>query len=77
MNSSNNHMTTFAQDSATLHANGYEVQVLKDALSDYRKTWIGYIRDCEEGKRPGMDPEGAKMILEDIEGLMLKMGNQS
>ena len=70
-------MTTFAQDSATLHANGYEVQVLKDALSDYRKTWIGYIRDCEEGKRPNMDPEGAKMILDDIEGLMLKMGNQS
>tara|TARA_B100002019_G_scaffold120351_1_gene103326 strand:+ start:464 stop:676 length:213 start_codon:yes stop_codon:yes gene_type:complete len=70
-------MTTFAQDSATLHANGYEVQVLRDALSDYRKTWIGYIRDCEEGKRPNMDPEGAKMILDDIEGLMLKMSNQS
>ena len=70
-------MTTFAQDSITLHASGYEVQALKDALSEYRKMWIGYIRDCDEGKRPGMSPEGAKMILDDIEGLMLKMGNQS
>ena len=54
----------------TITANDYEVQVLRDALSDYRKTWVSYIRDCDEGKRPNMDPRGAKIILEDIEGLI-------
>ena len=54
----------------TITVNGYDLHVLRDALKDYRKTWESYIRDCDEGKRPNMDPVGAKMILEDIEGLI-------
>ena len=63
-------------DFVNLTATGYEVQVVRDALSDYRKTWIGYIRDCDEGKRPNMDPVGAKMILDDIEALMERVSIQ-
>lgn len=63
-------MKTFSAESATLTAQGYEVQVLRDALSDYRRQWIDNIRDCKEGKRPNMSLEGAEMILEDTERLM-------
>lgn len=63
-------------DCINLPATGYEVHVLRDALSDYRKTWMGYIRDCDEGKRPNMDPVGAKMILDDIEALMERVSIQ-
>ena len=55
----------------------HEVVALRDALSDYRRTWIDLIRDCEEGKRPNMSLEGARMVLADIEALMVKAGNQS
>ena len=54
----------------TITVNGYDLHVLRDALADYRKTWTSYIRDCDEGKLPNMDIVGAKMILEDIEGLI-------
>lgn len=63
-------MKTFSAESAILTAQGYEVQVLRDALSDYRRQWIDNIRDCKEGKRPNMSLEGAEMILEDTERLM-------
>jgi hypothetical protein len=63
-------MKTFSAESATLTAQGYEVQVLRDALSDYRRQWIDNIRDCKDGKRPNMSLEGAEMILEDTERLM-------
>jgi len=63
-------MKTFSAESATLTAQGYEVQVLRDALSDYRRQWIDNIRDCKEGKRPNMSLHGAEMILEDTERLM-------
>jgi len=58
-----------------LHVNGYDLHVLRDALKDYRKTWESYLRDCDEGKRPNMDPVGAKMILKDIEGLIERLSD--
>jgi hypothetical protein len=63
-------MRTFAEERATLPLVGYEVQVMRDALSDYRRMWIDNIRDCREGRRPNMSLEGAEMILEDTERLM-------
>lgn len=63
-------MKTFSAESVTLTAQGYEVQVLRDALSDYRRQWIDNIRDCKDGKRPNMSLHGAEMILEDTERLM-------
>jgi|SaaInlV_120m_DNA_3_1039746.scaffolds.fasta_scaffold35640_3 hypothetical protein len=68
---------TFGVESANVSANGYEVQVLRDALSDYRRTWMGLIRDCEEGRRPNMDPKGAQMILDDTEELMRRLSESS
>lgn len=68
---------TFGVESAALTAKGYEVQVLRDALSDYRKTWIDLIRDCDEGKRPNMDPEGARMILQDVEELQRRLSEST
>ena len=62
--------TTFAEERATLPLVGYEVQVIRDALSDYRREWINNVRDCREGRRPNMSLEGAEMILEDTERLM-------
>jgi hypothetical protein len=62
--------TTFAEERATLPLQGYEVQVIRDALSDYRREWINNVRDCREGRRPNMSLEGAEMILQDTERLM-------
>lgn len=63
-------MKTFAEERATLPLVGYEVQVIRDALSNYRREWINNVRDCREGLRPNMSLEGAEMILEDTERLM-------
>lgn len=63
-------MRTFAEERATLPLVGYEVQVIRDALSNYRREWIDNIRDCRAGRRPNMSLEGAEMILEDTERLM-------
>jgi hypothetical protein len=63
-------MLTFTEERATLPLQGYEVQVIRDALSDYRREWINNVRDCREGRRPNMSLEGAEMILEDTERLM-------
>lgn len=66
-------MLTFAEERATLPLQGYEVQVIRDALSDYRREWINNVRDCREGRRPNMSLEGAEMILEDTERLMRRL----
>jgi hypothetical protein len=66
-------MLTFTEERATLPLQGYEVQVIRDALSDYRREWINNVRDCREGRRPNMSLEGAEMILADCENLMRRL----
>lgn len=60
----------------TITAEGYEIQVLRDALSDYRRFWQDLLREKEMGLRPNMSGEGAKLMLEDCERLMEKVSSQ-
>ena len=59
----------------TITAEGYEIQVLRDALSDYRRLWKDLYDQCEHGLRPNMSGEGAKLTIEDSERLMKKMSS--
>ena len=59
----------------TITAEGYEIQVLRDALSDYRRLWKDLYDQCERGLRPNMSGEGAKLMIEDCERLMKKMSS--
>jgi hypothetical protein len=52
-------------------------KVLLDALNDHNRTWIDMIRDCEEGRRPNMSLEGARMIQDDLLNLIAQVGGQS
>ena len=59
----------------TITAEGYEIQVLRDALSDYHRVWKNLLTDQQMGLRPNMSGEGAKLMIQDCERLMEKMSS--
>lgn len=59
----------------TLDLNVHELASLQAAVSEYRTKWRDMKRDCDDGLRPGMDPVGAGMILEEVEAVMEKINS--
>lgn len=54
----------------------YELQTIRDSLSDYKKSWTRYIDEAKLGDRPNMNLEGANMIMDDIESSLDKVINE-
>jgi len=52
-----------------------EVTMLRWLMEDMKATWTVNLKQCERGMRPNMDPEGAKLILRDIETILSKVSN--
>ena len=61
----------------TLTLDPYKHQALLDALKDSERNWRDMHFDASTGKRPGMSPEGAKMIIQDLEDLIAQVKCQS
>lgn len=50
-----------------------EATILRWLMDDMKATWSVNLKQCERGMRPNMDPEGAKLILRDIETIIAKL----
>lgn len=61
----------------TLNLDTYKRQALLDALKDSERNWRDMHFDAKTGKRPGMSPEGALMIIEDLENLIAQVKSQT
>ena len=61
----------------TLTLDPYKHQALLDALKDSERNWREMHFDAKTGKRPGMSPEGAMMIIQDLEDLINQVKCQS
>jgi hypothetical protein len=61
----------------TLTLDPYKHQALLDALKDSERNWRDMHFDASTGKRPGMSPEGAMMIIDDLVDLINQVKCQS
>jgi hypothetical protein len=66
-----------AMTTITLTLDTWKYKALLDALNDHERTWRDMLWDAENGKRPAMSPEGAKMFIADLEDLIEQVGCQS
>lgn len=61
---------------ATLQIDYWRGLLLKDALKDSLRTWENMRYDALTGNRPGMDPEGARLMIEDLKNLLAQVKDQ-
>lgn len=61
----------------TLNLDTYKCQALLDALKDSERNWRDMHFDAKTGKRPGMSPEGAMMIIDDLVDLINQVKSQT
>jgi hypothetical protein len=61
----------------TLTLDPYKHQTLLDALKESERNWRDRHFDASTGRRPSMSPEGAMMIIQDLEDLIAQVKCQS
>jgi hypothetical protein len=57
----------------TITLEGYEPQVMFEALRDHRREWTRRIHEAKMGDRPSMSIDGAEMIVQDIDSILNKL----
>lgn len=60
-----------------LEVNGYAIDTLKQALQESSNLWQQRIDEAEQGKRPNLSIDGARMMQDDLRELLEQIAWQT